>query len=39
MPRDLVGSRVPEYHADAMKFLERLVWVVDSSEIAEAWNR
>ena len=39
VPRDLVGSRVPEYHADAMKFLDRLVWVVDSSEIMEAWNR
>ncbi|MEE9199101.1 MAG: isochorismatase family cysteine hydrolase [Dehalococcoidia bacterium] len=38
VPRDLVGSRVPEYHADAMKFMERLVWVVDSSEIIEAWK-
>ena len=36
--RDLVGPREPEYHEDAMKFLDRLVWVVDSSEVLEAWK-
>ncbi|MCH8087045.1 MAG: cysteine hydrolase [Chloroflexi bacterium] len=39
IPRDLVGSRQPELHEDAMKFMERLVWVVDSSEILEAWEK
>lgn len=38
VPRDLVGPRQPQFHDDAMKFLERLVWVVDSSEIVEAWK-
>ena len=39
VPRDLVSARVAEYHEDAMKFLERLVWVVDSPEILEAWEK
>ena len=39
IPRDLVGARVAELHNDAMKFMERLVWVTDSSEILEAWER
>ncbi len=38
VPRDLVGARQPDLHDDAMKFLERLVWVVDSSDIEEAWK-
>ena len=36
IPRDLVCSRQPELHEDAMKFMERLLWVVDSSDIREA---
>jgi nicotinamidase-related amidase len=38
VPRDLVGPQAPESHADAMKFMTRLAWVVDSSEILEAWR-
>lgn len=39
IPRDLVGSRVEQLHEEAMKFMERLVWVVDSTEILKAWEK
>ena len=39
IPRDLVGARVAELHEEAMKFMERLVWVMDSSEILDAWDK